>query len=894
MGEKGKLAVGARRWFLARVAVASFVLIAPLLLGVTLAIGLHLGEMHVIAAERRSLKTIRLLVGASTSLMLFRDSLVAGAPVSRESIASVDKGLRAFDAVRDPRDRLLDESWRRLRTIWQYARRGRRREQADRAYDAMTGMLTLVLDDSRIAHDPDPSVRALSSIYAVELPALRGEMHVLGSTLIRVLRVRSLTLKERIAAAVLLSGIDSSAARIGTVYGIRLRAALEPLTAAMIDAVYGARAVDIEARYRRADATIASIGERTVSAAERLLGERERLSNRNGLFEGLAFFTILALLIRLYVLVIEELHARAALLSRQEVLQAELDEDRAARKSAELALATKTAHLQSVMEKAPVGIVTLDINGTIVDANHYMCNFLQEDHLEHGEFNLIGSYKEELLELLNRPYKRNVLTFERSFTLASSKVVWADLAISRMYDDGSRLAVCMARDITERKEAEFRLRHEATHDGLTQLANRNLFRTTLGDMITRTRASGGVFVTLFIDLDLFKYVNDTYGHSAGDAVLITVARRLSALLGPHDLAARFGGDEFAVVLAPPSDLGKGESTARAIVASLAEPIPWEHESINIGSSIGLALGPGEAATAEDLMRNSDTAMYAAKKQGRGCYVIFDPEMQREAQHHAQLAKDLQVALLDQKQIHLVYQAIVGLKKNEIVGFETLARWNHPVFGEIPVETFVMLAEQSGAIRSLGRYVLREACRQLSALSESIPSLSVVTLSVNVSPSELSEPNFVESTIEVLSETDFDPRRLYLEITESSMVLNAGQANRIISRLRDFGIRVSIDDFGAGYSSLRYLQELHVDLLKIDRGFLRSGEWERSGAEILRAIVNLAAGFNLPVVAEGVETSEQLDFVRSIGCDYAQGSLWGKPLSITGIKNRLSVKRSSKV
>jgi diguanylate cyclase (GGDEF)-like protein/PAS domain S-box-containing protein len=795
VGEKAKFAVGARRWFLARVAVASFLLIVPYLLGVTFAVRSHLGEGQAIAAERRSLATIRLLVGASTSLLLFRDALIAGAPVSHASIVSVEKGLRAFNM--------------------------------------------LVRDESRLANGADPSLRA--------------KLHAVSSTLIPTLRVRSLSLKERIAAALLLSEVESSAVRIGAVYGIRL-----------------------------------DLGERSVNAAERLLRGRERALNRRALFVGLTFIALAALLMRLHKLVIEDLRVGAGLISQQEIWQTELNVQRIA----EQASVAKTAHLQTILEKVPVGIVTLDVIGSIVYANKWMSNFLQEDHLEHGKFNLIGTYKDELLELLNPPYKRNVLSFERSFTLASRKVVWADLTISRMDNAGSRLAVCMARDITERKEAEFRLRHEATHDGLTQLANRKLFRTTLGEMITRSAASGGGFATLFIDLDLFKYVNDTYGHAAGDAVLIVVAKRLSALLGPHDLAARFGGDEFAVLLAPPSDLAKAESTARAIVASLAEPIPWERESINIGSSIGLALGPDDAVNAEELMRNADTAMYAAKKKGRSCYVIFDPEMQREAYHYAQLANDLQVALLDQKQIHLVYQPIVGLKKNEIVGFETLARWNHPVFGEIPAETFIRLAEQSGAMRNLGRFVLREACRQLTALSESIPMLTSVTLSVNISPSELSEPNFVESTVEVLSATDFDPKRLYLEITESSMVLNASQANRIISRLRDFGIRVSIDDFGAGYSSLRYLQELHVDLLKIDRGFLRAGEWKRSGSEILRAIVNLAAGFNLPVVAEGVETSEQLDFVRSIGCDYAQGLLWGKPLSIAGIKTRLSGKRVS--
>jgi diguanylate cyclase (GGDEF)-like protein/PAS domain S-box-containing protein len=913
VSEKTKFAGRARKWFFARAAIASFTLFVPLLLCTALALRVYSNEMHVVATERTSVKMTRSLVDASTSLMLFRDSLIAGRTPSKDVIARVDEKMHTGRNALGASPPLVGMAWKRVTTIWQYARRGRRREQAERALEAMNQAITLALSESSLTQQGNPSERALPGIFAVELPVLRAQLHAVSGTLIQVLHERNLTLKERIGTAVELSAVESAAARITNTYGMvardnariavaetnnsaHLRAALDPLTATMHSVIedegaasgHEAKAGAVNLQFSRADSALTDISERTISATDLLLKERERAADVRLGISILALLVIGLLVVRLYTRIIEELRARAGSISHQEELQAEIEAGNVARKVVEQALAAKADHLRTVMEKAPMGIVTLDGSGTIIDANAYMRLFLEEDKLENSQFDLIGSYKDELLELLNR--KRNVLNFERSFKRHGGKIVWADITISRMYDDASRLAVCMLRDITERKDVELRLHHEATHDGLTQLANRNLFRSTLSHMLAKAKSGDMIFAALFIDLDLFKHVNDTYGHEAGDVVLTTVAERLLALTGPADLVARFGGDEFAILLAPPSNLAKAEQISASIVSSLAEPIPYGNENMNIGSSIGLALGPNDVESAEELMRNADTAMYAAKKKGRGRYVIFDPEMQLEAQQDAQLTNDLQVALQDETQIYLDYVPIIGLKNNDIVGFEALARWKHPQLGEIPTKKFLKLAEQSSAMRDLGRLVMRTACRQLAELSESIPLLRAVTLSLNISSSELSDPNFVDSMIDVIRMTDFDPKRLFLEITETNMVLNVEQANRIISRLREFGIRVSIDDFGAGYSSLRYLQELQVDLLKIDHGFLRAGEWEKSGAEILRAIVNLAVIFDLPVVAGGVETMEQLDFVRALGCNYAQGEFWGKPQSIAGIRKRLSGKR----
>jgi predicted signal transduction protein with EAL and GGDEF domain len=373
--------------------------------------------------------------------------------------------------------------------------------------------------------------------------------------------------------------------------------------------------------------------------------------------------------------------------------------------------------------------------------------------------------------------------------------------------------------------------------------------------------------------------------------LKTVAERLLKLSRPHDVVARFGGDEFAMLMEAPCPAGAGEALADSITTSLADPIFWEDQQVNIGSSIGLIYGPADYQNAEDIMRNADTAMYAAKSAGRGRYIVFDPKMQDAAHQRAQLSNDLQSALGDTEQIHVLYQPILSVKDNAIMGFEALARWRHPQFGDIGPDEFVKVAEQSGAIRQLGRTVMRKAFTQLTQAGSRLPDLSRLWLSVNLSPAELSAPDFVESVAAVIRETDFDPSRLYLEITESRVIDSGDQANRILSRLREFGIRVSIDDFGAGYSSLRYLQELDLDLIKIDKGFLKQPNGTDSREEILRAIIALAAAFSLPVCAEGVETAEQLKLVRAIGFQYAQGRIWGEPLSIEEIEARFTVNAS---
>ena len=802
-------------------------------------------------------------------------------------------------------DEQVEGAWKKLSTAWHFARQGRTIAQANRVIGLTNDALLVWIDATALPADQDRGIATLAIIRANEIPQLRADIHKVTLTLMTILRTRTLTFGERVIAASILNEISTNVALVtenlafaghttpalvgATTNNIQsLHRGLDPLLATVQSIVeheqYG-RASKLETSrisnlFKTSDLALENLSARTSDEAESLLLGREAWLQRQELLIKLAFCFADCLGGFLLFRFGQDLLMHAASRAKQEALEHERAAEQFARRTTEQALAATTAFRQIVMERAPLGIATIDSSGGILDSNAYLREFI-----EGKDTNLIGDQREPFLRFLRG--KDQTWNFERHFVMNDGQIRWADITVSRIYNDGSALTLCMLRDITERKDVELRLNYEATHDGLTKLANRNLFRSELAAILGSAREKGTVFGVLFIDLDLFKYVNDTYGHAAGDFVLITAASRIRNVVNESDIVARFGGDEFAVLLNAPTDLQIAEDICQAIVISLAEPIMWGEQVVNIGSGIGLALGPADAENAEDIMRNADTAMYAAKQMGRGRYVVFDPEMQKAAHLSAQLANDLQTALQDKSQIHLLYQPIVGLEQNEILGFEALARWDHPTFGEIPREEFVKVAEKSGAIRNLGRYVLRDACMQLLALGERVPMASRLTLSVNISPSELSAPNFVESIADVLRSTDFDPRRLYLEITENIMIVSGDQANRIMSRLREFGIRISIDDFGAGYSSLRYLQELQIDILKVDRGFLGDGTKDHSGRAILRAIVNLASGFDLPVVAEGVETAEQLQLVRSIGCQYAQGELWGKPMSINEIESRLA-------
>jgi diguanylate cyclase (GGDEF)-like protein/PAS domain S-box-containing protein len=438
--------------------------------------------------------------------------------------------------------------------------------------------------------------------------------------------------------------------------------------------------------------------------------------------------------------------------------------------------------------------------------------------------------------------------------------------------------VINSRDITEKKTFEERLKHQAFYDNLTGLPNRTLFLERLGHALTRSDRRGGEFAVLFVDIDDFKTVNDSLGHEAGDRLLMAIAERLRACVRPGDTVARVFGDEFAVLLEGVAEGSRATKAAERMIEKLRrEPFVVQEREVFITPSVGIALGtPGEEQQPEELLRRADVAMYEAKKRGEAQQVAFDPSMDRRTLEHLSLRTDLRRALKDEE-FRLLYQPKVSLKSGEIVGMEALVRWEHPERGLVPPSEFLAMAEQTGVIVPLGRWVLKEACRQAKEWQERYPNEPPLAMSVNLSARDFRRRNLVEDVRAVLRECALDPRSLTLEITESTVMEDASATIDALRRLKRLGVRIAIDDFGTGFSSLSYLRRFPVDYLKVDRAFVGGLGRNPEDEGIVKAVTELAHTLGLRVVAEGVENGEQLKLVREMGCELAQGCYFWGPL-----------------
>ncbi|HEV2158279.1 PAS-domain containing protein [Bradyrhizobium sp.] len=422
-------------------------------------------------------------------------------------------------------------------------------------------------------------------------------------------------------------------------------------------------------------------------------------------------------------------------------------------------------------------------------------------------------------------------------------------------------------DVTERHKAQARVAHMAQHDSLTDLPNRTLFREKMGEGLNQVAIAGGAMAVLCFDLDNFKTVNDRLGHAAGDRLLRWVAARLKENVGEHDTVARLGGDEFAVLQRGPQPQS-AERLARRLVEIIGHPPPLESQSIHVGVSVGIAIAPDHGLDADELMKCADLALYQAKAKGRGAYQLFEPEMEEEARSRHALEHDLRGAL-EGSQFHLVFQPQVRLDNSELTGFEALLRWKHPSRGYVSPAEFIPIAEENGLIVPIGEWVLRTAC----ATAASWPD---VTVAVNLSPVQFRSRGLVALVTSALAEAGLPPQRLELEVTETALLDDSEATIEILHQLRALGVRVSLDDFGVGYSSLSYLRKFPFDRIKIDRSFVGTlGESPESVA-IVRTIASLGSVLGVETTAEGVETAEQLDFVRECGCTAVQGYYFGKP------------------
>lgn len=448
-------------------------------------------------------------------------------------------------------------------------------------------------------------------------------------------------------------------------------------------------------------------------------------------------------------------------------------------------------------------------------------------------------------------------------------------------------------EIARRKKVEEQLAHDALHDPLTNLPNRTLFLDRLDHALQRTKQhQNDSFAVLYLDLDRFKIVNDSLGHSAGDQLLIETGHRLVASVGTVNTVSRLGGDEFAILLEDAQDVEEAIRVADQIQHTLAAPFDLSGNHINTSASIGIVPNATDYAQSGDILRDADTAMYSAKAQGKGRHEVFNVAMRDRAIARLTLEADLKHAL-ERHEFRIHYQPILRLHDKQITGFEALLRWAHPKRGILHPAEFLAAAEEIGLMAPINWWVMDEACHQMREWQVQFQNDPPLTISVNISPQHLTEPDFIAHVKKILRENDLAPGSLLLELTEKVIVEESPFITRILEDLQALGVKVQIDDFGTGYSSLSYLQNLPAETLKIDRSFIsRMGE-SRDGAELIRAIVALGRALGMKVIAEGIETADQLSRLEEFDCEYGQGYLFAKPIEASAVSAFIteSIRRS---
>ncbi|MCW8930064.1 MAG: EAL domain-containing protein [Gammaproteobacteria bacterium] len=425
--------------------------------------------------------------------------------------------------------------------------------------------------------------------------------------------------------------------------------------------------------------------------------------------------------------------------------------------------------------------------------------------------------------------------------------------------------------------------HEAMHDCLTHLPNISLFKNRLKQALNKyQRDSNNKFAVCFLDLDRFKNLNDSHGHSVGDKLLITLSQRISKLLRPGDTIARMGGDEFTILLDNIISLKEAITITERILDSFKEPFIIDGDEIYTNTSIGICLSSEEYNDVEEMIRNADIAMYRAKSSGKGQINIFNPEMHEFAIETMKIENDLRSAI-KKNQLEVYYQPVIDLEKNRIDGFEALLRWKHPVLGYVSPERFIPIAENTGHIKEIGQWVLERACRQTQDWSFQFCPENEFSIAVNLSGVQLSEHGIHKKIEDVLNQTEMLQTKLHLEVTETALLGHKEEAQAIIKKIRNSGISLSIDDFGKGYCSLTYLQEFDFDILKIDKDFIQDMGPDGKGLQLARTLMLLANDLDMKVVAEGVETEEQLNLLKEMKCPYIQGYYYSRPLPASRIK-----------
>jgi diguanylate cyclase (GGDEF)-like protein/PAS domain S-box-containing protein len=557
-----------------------------------------------------------------------------------------------------------------------------------------------------------------------------------------------------------------------------------------------------------------------------------------------------------------------------------------ARAEAEEARWASEARFQAVFAGAAIGMAIADTSGTIIETNRALCDMLgyspdefrerRVDEFVHPEdATVVWDYYRELIA-----GERDNFRIEKPYFRRDGQVVWTDLVVSLIRDQGGRpqYVVAMIEDVTERHLLQIRLRHQALHDPLTQLPNRTMFFDKLGHLFDDA-ADGARVGLCFLDVDGFKVINDTLGHDIGDSLLVAVARRLhTAVSGPGKVVARVGGDEFAVLVEHSTGTDSVVRVAEDALTAVRTPVQVGPNEITVSASIGVVERPVDGANATELMKAADTTLAWAKSDGKNRLALFDAERHAHEVTRYRLSASMPAAL-DRGEFFVEYQPLVRLRDGTVTGVEALVRWRHPDFGLLGPDQFIGLAEETGLIVPLGRWVLVEACRQAAEWREANPGRELIS-SVNLAVRQVRDPAIVREVTKVLEETGLEPSALQLELTESAVMNTAGEPPDALHEFADMGIRIAIDDFGTGYSNLAYLRTLPVHSLKLAGSFvagLRSPTGpDRDAQEIVAALIKLAHKLNLTVTAEGVETAQQAARLRAMWCDTAQGWFFAQP------------------
>lgn len=552
------------------------------------------------------------------------------------------------------------------------------------------------------------------------------------------------------------------------------------------------------------------------------------------------------------------------------------------------ALALSEEHFETIFKEAPAGIFYYDNDLIVLDSNTEMMNILQIDRNRMIGLDLKQLPDPCLNEAIRAQQEGKKGYYEGPYTTKYEQIkLWVTLKTTPMFDAKRNIigGVAIVTDITDRILAEEKMKHQAYFDALTDIPNRVLLQDRINQSLAHYRRHGTLIAVMFLDLDHFKSINDSLGHHIGDALLIETAMRIVSVCREGDTVARLGGDEFVVLL---NDLGDDPHIAATKAEAVSEKIhevlsyPFDvglNEPIITSSSIGIVLVSSKEQTSDDLLKYADTAMYQAKKEGRDTTRFYQEQMDQWIKKRLFLENGLRHAIKN-GELEVFYQPVIEILTKKIVGAEALLRWNHPQLGIVMPDEMIGIAEESGLIVPIGEWVLREACTQFVRWrTDNVTTTHIERIAVNVSAVQFRQSDFVDKVIRIVAESGIVPSMLELELTESMIIDKVDTVIDKMNRLRTAGISLSMDDFGTGYSSLAYLKKLPFTTLKIDRSFVRDIMSDKDDAALVETILSMASIFNLDVIAEGVETIEQFNFLERHGCEYFQGYLCSKPVQV---------------